>query len=372
MRICVSFVVVGFLGTVSGASLGSVARVIDVSSTEEPLTPTSIIGEASRRAPVTGFDLETFTKNAAIRTNQENALLQQLAFRRNQLLTTRDASNKTNALTTEIANNDLLNALVLPSAAGHGTSSFGFPGIAQSSSSDRDRLLFELMEQNRRQQIEIQRLVQQNMINHGRPVMPFNPSEAEMAGFPTELGLGARFGGFEQNPRSIATAQQQADQNSGNMGIMNTIRTVTANGLANPAQITSTPGATRLTPNDMEFLRRQLNPFEAPLRMDQQQQQQQQQQFLRTRQNQEQQQQQQQNRINSNGGFFEEVTDAFGRRIPFLRDPAIDQNPEFLDRRLRTGTIRKTEPSFEMSTEASTATTVATTTPILKTSSKHL
>lgn len=106
--------------------------------------------------------METFTKNAAIRTNQENAILQQLAFRKNQLLATRDLSKLNNSLVAEVANNDLFNAMVLPSSAGHSTNLLGFPIGFNPSPLDRDRILMELLEQNRRQQIEIQRLVQQN------------------------------------------------------------------------------------------------------------------------------------------------------------------------------------------------------------------
>lgn len=111
---------------------------------------------------INGIDLEAFTKNAAIRTNKENALLQQLAFKRNQLFSRETSGNSTGNLLSEIANNDLLNAMILPSAAGHSTNMLGFHPTFNPGAMEKDRIIMELIEQNRRQQLEIQRLVQQN------------------------------------------------------------------------------------------------------------------------------------------------------------------------------------------------------------------
>ena len=78
------------------------------------------------------------------------------------MLTTRDAPTFNNTLASQVADSDLLNALLHPSSAGHSSQSFGFQGIGGLPPWEKDRLLMELMEQNRRQQLEIQRLVQQN------------------------------------------------------------------------------------------------------------------------------------------------------------------------------------------------------------------
>ena len=179
----------------------------------------------TRRAPISGLDLETLTKNAAIRTNQENAILQQLAFKRNQLLTTRDTESLNNTLAAEVANNDLMNAMVLPSAAGHSTSSLGFQlGLP---SLEKDRLLIELVEQNRRQQLEIQRLVQQNMIRQGRPILPF--FEEDRLGF-VDNRLGNEQFGFNQEIGRVVTATSQPifGRDNDALAVMNQIRSVTA------------------------------------------------------------------------------------------------------------------------------------------------
>uniref|UniRef100_A0AC34G725 Uncharacterized protein n=1 Tax=Panagrolaimus sp. ES5 TaxID=591445 RepID=A0AC34G725_9BILA len=154
---------------------------------EENITD-ALTGEM-RRAPGSGngMDLETFTKNAAIRTNQENAILQQLAFRRNTMLTTRDAPNFNNTIASQVADSDLFNALLHPSSAGHSSQNFGNQNFAGLPPWEKDRLLLELMEQNRRQQLEIQRLVQQNMIRQGRPVMPFMEEDGGNLPSPTNF-----------------------------------------------------------------------------------------------------------------------------------------------------------------------------------------
>lgn len=78
------------------------------------------------------------------------------------MLTTRDAPNFNNTIATQVADSDLFNALLHPSSAGHSSQNFGVQNFAGLPPWEKDRLLLELMEQNRRQQLEIHRLVQQN------------------------------------------------------------------------------------------------------------------------------------------------------------------------------------------------------------------
>ena len=136
-------------------------------------------------------------------------------------------------------------------------------------------------------------------MRQGRPVMPFMEEDER-------LNPNLRQQQFGQLP-IIDLSKQRSDllnarqngmipgngrDNSDPLSIMNSIRTVTSRAANGLDQIAPQQG---LTPNDFEFLRRQGNPFEAPPRQPQ---------FPPRSPSQQQ------------GFFREDVTDAFGRRLP--------------------------------------------------------
>uniref|UniRef100_A0A914YH94 Uncharacterized protein n=1 Tax=Panagrolaimus superbus TaxID=310955 RepID=A0A914YH94_9BILA len=218
------------------------------------------------------------------------------------MLTTRDVPNFNNTIATQVADSDLFNALLHPSSAGHSSQNFGNQNFAGLPPWEKDRLLLELMEQNRRQQLEIQRLVQQNMIRQGRPVMPFMEEEGnERFNLPSTNNNNNLRGQIAQIPSNFVDLNKQRNEflngrqppqqngmilplnlngrgenNIDPLTIMNSIRTMTSRAANGLDQIVPQGGP--LTPTDLEFLRRQANPFEAPQRPPFQQQQHQQQQ----------------------------------------------------------------------------------------------